>query len=75
MTVMIIRISEKGTSGDYDTNHVNVRDLDSATTVGFDYSFQVYLPMKLAVEYAWAKPYLDRVSDYETFMATLNILY
>ena len=55
----------KKPSSDYSDNHVNVKDIDNATTVGFDYSFQVYLPMKLAVEYAWAKPYLDRVSDYE----------
>lgn len=60
---------------DYSEKHVNVRDIDSATTVGFDYSFEVYLPMKLAVEYTWAKPYLDRVSDYEDFMISLNILY
>jgi hypothetical protein len=62
-------------NSDYSDKHINVRDIDSATTVGFDYSFQVYLPMKLAVEYAWAKPYLDRVSGYEDFMLTLNILY
>lgn len=60
---------------DYSEKHVNVRDIDSATTVGFDYSFQVYLPMKLAVEYMWAKPSLERVNNYEDFMVTLNILY
>jgi hypothetical protein len=55
--------------------HINVRDINNATTIGFDYSFKVYLPMKLAVEYAWADPYLSRVSGYEDFMLTLNILY
>ncbi len=53
----------------------NVRDIDSAYTIGLDYSFALYLPMKLSVEHAWAKPYLDRVKDYRDFMVTLNILY
>ncbi len=62
-------------SSDYSDNHVNVKDIDNATTVGFDYSFKVYFPMKLAVEYAWVDPYLTRMSGYEDFMLTLNILY
>ena len=53
----------------------NVLDIDSAYTIGLDYSFEAYLPMKLAIEHAWVNPYLDRVSDYEDFMVTLNILY
>jgi hypothetical protein len=62
-------------NSDYSDKHINVRDINNATTIGFDYSFKVYLPMKLAVEYAWADPYLSRVSGYEDFMLTLNILY
>lgn len=54
---------------------VNVKDIDWAGTIGFDYSFEVYLPMKLGVEFAWAKPYLERVEDNEDLMVTLNILY
>lgn len=54
---------------------VDVRDLDHAITVGLDYSFEFYLPMKAAAEYCWAKPSLDRVKDYETLLFSLNMLF
>ncbi len=60
---------------DYQANHIDVRDLDYAVTVGADYSFSLYLPMKLTAEYAWAKPSLERVKDYEDFLVSLNILF
>lgn len=62
-------------NSDYSEKHVNVKDIDRAFTVGFDYSFEVYLPMKLSVEHTWALPYLDRVEDYRDLLVTLNILY
>lgn len=65
----------KPTGSDYQANHVNVKDIDHAYTVGVDYSFKAYFPMKLAVEHAWAKPTLERVKDYRDFLVSLNILY
>lgn len=58
-----------------DSKYNNVKDLDSAYTIGLDYSFALYLPMKLSVEHAWAKPYLEKVKDYRDLMVTLNVLY
>ena len=53
---------------------VNVKDLDYAINVGVDYGFIVTdMAMKLAVEYAWMEPSLDRVENYESFMATLTL--
>jgi hypothetical protein len=57
------------------SKYIDVKDLDYAITVGMDYSFKIYLPMKVAVEHAWAKPSLDRVESYRDFIVTLNILY
>lgn len=55
-------------------NKINVKDLDSAINVGVDYGFSVTgTPMKLAVEYAWMNPSLDRVEDYQSFMATITL--
>lgn len=59
----------------HESKYVNIKDIDRAITIGFDYSFALYLPMKLSVEHAWAKPYLDQVKDYRDLMVTLNILY
>lgn len=63
-----------GDSG-YARNHRDVRDIDHAYTVGADYSFELYLPMKLAIEHSWAKPSLERVKDYRDFLVSLNILF
>lgn len=53
---------------------INVKDLDYAINVGVDYGFSaVNMPMKLAIEYAWMDPSLDRVENYESFMATLTL--
>ncbi len=53
---------------------INAKDLDSAINVGFDYGFSVTgTPIKLAVEYAWMNPSLDRVEDYQSFMATITL--
>jgi hypothetical protein len=53
---------------------INAKDLDSAINVGLDYGFNlINKEMKLAVEYAWMNPSLDRVEDYESFMATLTL--
>ncbi len=62
-------------NSDFSDNHVNVKDIDHAITIGADYSFKVYLPMKLAVEHSWVKPSLERVVDYRDFLVSLNILY
>lgn len=53
---------------------INVKDLDSAISLGLDYGFVVTgTQMKLALEYAWMEPSLQRVADYESFMATLTL--
>lgn len=67
--------TETGQGPGYAANHVNVRDIDHAYTVGVDYSFKLYLPMKLAVEHSWATPALDRIKNYRDFLVSLNILY
>ncbi|MCW8821014.1 MAG: hypothetical protein OQK45_02215 [Sulfurovum sp.] len=55
-------------------DHIDVKDLDYAINVGVDYAFSVTdMPMKLAVEYAWMNPALDRVKAYQSFMATLTL--
>lgn len=59
----------------YQRNHIDVKDIAHAYTVGVDYSFKAYLPMKVSVEHAWAKPSLERVKDYRDFLVSLNILY
>ena len=56
-------------------NHLDVRDIERAITLGFDYSFKYYLPMKVAVEHSWAVPALERVGNYRDFVVTLNILF
>lgn len=53
---------------------IDVKDLDSAINLGLDYGFTVENTLiKLALEYAWMKPSLDRVEDYESFMATFTL--
>ena len=53
---------------------INVKDLDYAINLGLDYGFNVInKEMKLALEYAWMEPSLDRVEDYESFMATFTL--
>ncbi|MFC2073422.1 hypothetical protein ACFLRS_01050 [Campylobacterota bacterium] len=55
---------------------INVKDLDYAINVGVDYAFIVTeMPLKLAVEYAWMNPELDRVKNYEAFMATFTLAF
>jgi hypothetical protein len=56
-------------------NHINVKDLDYAITVGTDYSFKYYLPMKLTAEYSWAQPSKSTVEDYTDFLISFNILF
>ncbi|UPT76568.1 hypothetical protein MN086_05810 [Sulfurovum sp. XGS-02] len=54
---------------------VNVQDLDHAITVGMDYSFKYYLPMKLSVEHSWAKPSRSDIEDYRDFLISFNMLF
>lgn len=62
--------------GEHSTNnHLDVRDIDRAITVGFDYSFKYYLPMTVSVENSWAVPALERVGNYSDFVVTLNVLF
>lgn len=62
-----------GNDGDNELKN-DAKDLDYAINVGIDYGFTASnMPMKLAVEYAWMKPYLDRVENYESFMATVTL--
>lgn len=56
-------------------NHLDVRDIDRAITLGFDYSFKYYLPMRVSVENSWAVPALERVGNYSDFVVTLNVLF
>ena len=65
--------TDEGSS--YVASHINVRDINNAYTVGVDYSFKIYLPMKLAIEHAWAEPSLERMEDYREVLVSLNILY
>jgi len=53
----------------------DVKDIDTAITVGLDYSFNYGTPMKVSLEHYWADTGLDRVEDYKGFVATLNILF
>ncbi len=55
--------------------HINVKDLDNAITVGMDYSFKYYLPMKLSVEHSWAKPSRSDIEDYRDFLISFNMLF
>ncbi|EIF51258.1 hypothetical protein [Sulfurovum sp. AR] len=57
------------------TKHINVKDLDNAITVGMDYSFKYYLPMKLTVEHSWAKPSRSDIEDYRDFLISFNMLF
>jgi len=53
---------------------INVKDLDYAINLGLDYGFNlINKDMKLAIEYAWMNPSLDRVENYQSFMATLTL--
>jgi hypothetical protein len=63
-----------GGTGPGKTTKINVKDLDYAISVGADYGFTISnTTMKLALEYAWMQPTLDRVKEYESFMATLTL--
>jgi hypothetical protein len=53
----------------------DVKDIDTAITVGLDYSFNYGTPMKVSLEHYWADTGLDRVEDYKGFVATLNVLF
>ena len=53
----------------------DVKDVDTAITVGLDYSFDYGTPMKVSLEHYWADAALDRVEDYKGFVATLNVLF
>ena len=53
--------------------YINVQDLDYSISTGLDYSFVAYVPMKLSVEYVWAKPGLERVSNYQNLLITLTM--
>ncbi len=55
------------------TEKINVKDLDYALGLGLDYGFTLGVPMKVTVEYAWMKPTLDRVENYQDFMVTLTL--
>ena len=58
------------------TDKIDVKDLDYAINVGVDYGFIVTDQLiKLAVEYAWMSPELDRVKNYESFMATFTLAF
>jgi len=58
------------------TDKIDVKDLDYAINVGVDYGFIVTDQLiKLAVEYAWMNPSLDRVENYESFMATFTLAF
>jgi len=57
----------------YETDKINVKDLDYAIGLGLDYGFTLYVPMKVAVEYAWMQPSLSRVEEYQNFMVTLTM--
>ena len=53
---------------------INVKDIDSAITLGTDYTFVVVnIPIKLAAEYSWVTPSLDRVEKYKDFLLTLTM--
>ncbi|HSR74286.1 MAG TPA: hypothetical protein VLL31_05540 [Sulfurovum sp.] len=54
---------------------INAQDLDSAITVGMDYTFKYYLPMKLSVEHSWAKPFRSDIEDYRDFLISFNMLF
>ncbi|QOR62855.1 hypothetical protein ACM66Z_05195 [Sulfurovum sp. ST-21] len=52
----------------------DVKDLDYAINIGIDYGFTITnTPMKIAVEYAWMNPRLDRVEEYQSFMVTITL--
>ena len=62
-----------GTTKPAKTTKINVKDLDYAIGLGLDYGFDLYVPMKLTVEYAWMQPSLERVEEYQDFMVTLTL--
>lgn len=63
-----------GTTAPSNTTKVNVKDLDYAIGLGVDYGFVVTgTAMKLAVEYAWMEPSLERVKKFQNFMVTLTL--
>lgn len=53
--------------------YINVKDIDSAITLGLDYTFTVKVPVKIAVEYSWITPGLERVEKYRDFLVTLTL--
>jgi len=62
-----------GTTAPAKTTKINVKDLDYAIGLGLDYGFTIVVPMKIAVEYAWMQPSLERVEEYQDFMVTLTM--
>ncbi len=55
---------------------IDVKDLDYAINVGADYAFTVTGQLlKVAVEYAWMNPELDRVKNYESFQTTFTLAF
>ncbi len=59
---------------DYENRkYINVKDIDRAVTIGTDYTFIAFVPMKIAVEYSIAKPALERVADYKNLLVTLTL--
>ena len=61
----------------YDEDHqdkIDVKDIDYAINLGIDYGFKLTDKLvKVAIEYAWMNPKLDRVKDYENFMVTFTL--
>jgi len=54
--------------------YINVKDIDSSITLGIDYTFTVIdVPMKVAAEYSWITPGLERVENYRDFLLTLTM--
>ncbi len=52
----------------------DVKSIDYAINLGIDYGFVVTgTHMKLAFEYAWMQPKLDRVKEYQSYMVTLTL--
>ena len=62
-----------GTLSPANSIKINTKDLDYAIGLGLDYGFTLGVPMKLAVEYAWMRPSLNRVENYQNFMVTLTL--
>ncbi len=63
-----------GTTAPANTTKINVKDIDYAIGLGVDYGFVVTgIAMKVAVEYAWMQPSLERVEEFENLMVTFTL--